>query len=318
MTDEIHSAILENEIAKITVLSMGCSIQDWQVLGRPVVLGYADPEMYRQNPCVMGSIVGRIANRTAGAKFELDDALWNLPANDGPNHIHGGPSGLAWRNWTIDQHSKTSLSLSLHSDHLDQGYPGAVDFVVHLSLEGAALTWNMTGTPDRETPINLAQHVYFNLSGSGEILDHDVKIDANHVLPTNEALIPTGQLLAVDHSRFDFRDFRKIRDNDTNNLGYDLNYVLNNNTSPQAVVTSPDGMRLRLWTDQPGLQFYTAEHLSALGQPMPGAYHNPFCGFCLEAQKPPNAINRPEFTSILCSPQIPYRQKTTIEITPRS
>ncbi len=314
MSDQITSAVLQNDITKITVLSMGCSIQDWQVNGRHVVLGYSDPEMYRSNPCVLGSIVGRIANRTAGAAFEFDNALWTLPANEGPNHIHGGPGGLAWRNWDLVQHDDTSATLTLHSAHLDQGYPGAVDFSVHLTLRGGALTWDMTGTPDRETPLNLAQHVYFNLAGAGDVLNHSVQIDAEKVTPTDVDLIPTGQFLETKNSRFDFQKPIRIAKQDPENRGYDLNFVLNKSSDPQAIVTSPDGTKLRLWTDQPGLQFYSSQHLTPLGAKNAGASHHPNCGFCVEAQKFPNAINQPAFGSILCTPDSPYRQTTTIEI----
>ncbi|WP_299921709.1 aldose epimerase family protein [uncultured Pelagimonas sp.] len=316
MTDKIQTAVLENEIARITVLSIGCSIQDWRVHGRPVVLGYADVEAYRTNPCVMGSIVGRIANRTAGASFELDGKRWPLPANDGPNHIHGGPGGLAWQNWTLHQNSATSVALTLRSEHLDQGYPGCVDFEVQLTLDGTALTWVMTGKPDRETPINLAQHVYFNLAGTGNVLDHKVQIGANYVTPTDQALIPTGEKLQVGNSRFDFRHVQTLSEADPENLGYDLNFVLDKSNSPSAQVSSPDGMTLKLWTDQPGLQFYTAKHLSRRGVPIQGANHDPDCGFCLEAQSFPNSINQPGFGSIVYSPDNPYLQRTTIEIAP--
>ncbi len=316
MTDKIQTAVLENDIARITVLSMGCSIQDWRVHGRPVVLGYADVETYRTNPCVMGSIVGRMANRTAGAAFELDGHLWRLPANDGPNHIHGGPGGLAWRNWCLRQQSATSVTLTLRSDHLDQGYPGHVDFKVRLTLDGAALTWDMTGKPDRETPINLAQHVYFNLAGAGNVLGHQIQIGASFVTPTDQALIPTGDRLNVENSRFDFRQAQVISEIDPDNTGYDLNFALDQTDAPNATVVSPDGMRLQLWTDQPGLQLYTAKHLSRHGVALPGAKHDPDCGFCLEAQGFPNCINQSGFGSILCSPKSPYHQKTTIEIAP--
>ncbi len=316
MTDTIQSAVLENDVARITVLSMGCSIQDWRVHGRPVVLGYEDPESYRANPCVMGSIVGRVANRTAGAAFELDGKRWQLPANDGLNHIHGGPGGLAWRNWKLRQDSASSVTLTLRSDHLDQGYPGRVDFEVNLLLEGPAMTWEMTATPDCETPINLAQHVYFNLAGKGKVLDHLVQIGADFVTPTDHTLIPTGEKLSVANSRFDFRCAQVISEIDPNNLGYDLNFVLNQKNIPNATVTSPDGMRLRLWTDQPGLQFYTAQHLSRQGTALPGANHDAGCGFCLEAQSFPNSLNQSGFGSIIYSAKTPYHQKTTIEIAP--
>lgn len=318
MTDEIQSAILKDGDTSITVLSLGCAIQEWLVAGKSVVLGYKDPESYRTNPCVLGAIVGRIANRTAGAGFELDGQLWDLPANDGTNHIHGGPSGLAWRNWELTKKSDTCAELRLRSEHLDQGYPGTVDFEVRLTLNGQALTWEMTATPDRPTPINLAQHVYFNLNGQGNILSHSVQLNASRMTPTDDSLIPTGEITEVNDTRFDFRSPVKVSQNDPKNQGYDINFALDQNAPLKARVESDTGMLLSLWTDRPGLQFYTAKHLVPLADINSCAEHQASFGFCLEAQDFPNSINEPEFGTLICTPRKPYRQVTTIEISDHS
>lgn len=314
MTNAIQSATLKNGDTSITVLSMGCAIQDWIVAGKSVVLGYQDADSYRSNPYVMGCIVGRIANRTAGAEFELDGKRWDLPANDGANHIHGGPGGLTWRNWTLHQVSERCVRLNLTSEHLDQGYPGVVEFEVRLTLNGSALTWEMTAKPDRPTPINLAQHLYFNLDGSNDALSHKVQINASRITPTDPNLIPTGEMLGVENTRFDFRKPARIAERDPDNHGYDVNFILDSIEQPNAQVQSENGLRLRLWTNRPGLQFYTAMHLKPHAAPNTCAAHNAGHGFCLEAQDFPNAVHRPEFGSILCSPQHPYYQRTTIEI----
>lgn len=316
MATPIRSAVLVDGDVRITVLSMGCSIQDWQVAGRRVVLGYENPEDYRTNPCVLGSIVGRIANRTSGASFELAGRRWKLPANDGANHIHGGPQGLAWLNWDLQQIDSRHVRLRLSSPHLDQGYPGHVAFEVNLTLNGYALTWEITATPDRETPINLAQHVYFNLNGSGDILDHSVQLHASRMTPTDAALIPTGEVKDVSGTRFDFRGNPTIAQNDPPNQGYDCNFVLDQTKDANAIVTAPDRTQMRLWTDRPGLQFYTAGNLYPFGQALPGAAHQPNCGFCLEAQDFPDSMNQKQFGSILYDENRPYHQRTTVEIKP--
>lgn len=316
MTDPISSHVLRDGETQITVLSMGCAVQDWHVGGRRVVLGYDDPEAYRTNPKSMGIVVGRVANRTALGQFPLNGQAWHLPLGPGAkHHLHGGPAGLGKRNWQMTPDGDRSVVLRLHSPHLDQGYPGAVDLEVRMTLRGAALTWEMTAQPDRETPVNLAQHLYFNLAGTGTVRDHALRLRASHITPTGPDLIPTGTLQPVDGSRFDFRSLRRIDDADPEGEGYDLNFALDAGDGPAADLSAPDDMRLRLWTDQPGLQVYTATFLSEHASPWPEVTHGPFGGICLEAQGFPNALNTPEFPSVLVSPKAPYRQVTTIEIT---
>lgn len=316
MTDRISSHVLRDGDTCVTVLSLGCAVQDWQVGGRRVVLGYESAEAYRENPVSMGIVVGRVANRTAQGRFSLDGQMWQLPVHPEGHHLHGGPLGLGRQNWHMTPEGDRAVRLTLRSPHLDQGYPGAVDFEVRLSLDGAALTWDMTAVPDRVTPVNLAQHLYFNLSGTGTVHDHSLHLKASHYTPTGPDKIPTGQRLHVDGSRFDFRTARRIDAADPEGEGYDLNFALDPGAGPAAEVTSADGMRLRLWTDRPGLQVYTSNTLRPFATPLPGGNHGPFGAICLEAQDFPNALNTPDFGSILVSPDGPYRQKTTIEITP--
>ena len=316
MRNQISSHVLRDGNTQITVLSMGCAVQDWQVAGRRVVLGYDSPEAYRVNPASMGIVVGRVANRTAFGRFTLDGQEWQLPLTPGaPHHLHGGPAGLGKRNWQMTPDGDRSVIMRLHSPHLDQGYPGAVDFEVRMTLDGAALTWEMTARPDRETPVNLAQHLYFNLTGTGTVRNHILRLRSSHVTPTGPDLLPSGEIMPVDGTRFDFRDPRGIAEADPEGNGYDLNFALDEGAGPAAELAAPDGMRLRLWTDQPGLQVYTSNALTAYASPWPGPDHEPFGGICLEAQGFPNALNTPGFPSVLVSPERPYRQVTTIEIT---
>ncbi|WP_417207769.1 aldose epimerase family protein [Antarctobacter sp.] len=317
MTDQISSHVLRDGDSRVTVLSMGCAVQDWQVGGRRVVLGYDDPESYRENPKSMGIVVGRVANRTAQGRFTLDGENWQLPVGHDGHHLHGGPRGLGWRNWHMIPEGDRAVRLTLQSPHLDQGYPGAVDFEVRLSLDGAALTWDMTAVSDRVTPVNLAQHLYFNLAGAGTVRDHSLRLNASHYTPTGPDLIPTGERLHVGGTRFDFRKARRIDKADPEGTGYDLNFALDDGAGPAAELLAPDGMRLRLWTDRPGVQVYTANTLTPYANPWPGVDHGAFGGICLEAQDFPNVLNTPGFGSILVSPDAPYRQVTTIEIAPR-
>ncbi|WP_425097617.1 aldose epimerase family protein [Tropicibacter sp. S64] len=314
MTDEIRSHVLRDGETEVTVLSMGCVLQDWTVGGQRVILGYSDVEDYRENPKSMAIVVGRVANRTANCTFEMDGETYTLASRGGPHHLHGGPGGIGWRNWNMKPLSDKAVRLTLHSPDGDQGYPGAVDFEVLISLDGPALTWEMNARPDRKTPINMAQHVYFNLAGAGTIRDHRFRINASHVTPTDENLIPTGELMPVDGTRFDLRQERLLSEADPDAQGYDWNHCLDGGDEAQVEVTAPDGMRLQLWTNRKGLQFYTGSFLSSHGTPHPGIPHGPFAGFCIEAQDYPNTLNTPEFGSIFVTPDAPYFQRTTIRI----
>lgn len=308
--DRIEQHILRDGDTAITVLSMGCAVMDWQVAGRHVVLGYRDPELYRQNPASMGVVCGRVINRIDHARFTLDGVQHVLPANNGAHHLHGGPQGFGRRNWRMETDGPRAVRLSLRSEAGDQGYPGAVDAVVEMRLEGGRLSYDMRAVPDRETPINLGQHIYFNLSGQGTIDDHHLRIAAGHYTPNRPDQIPEGHVAPVDGTPFDFRQPVRLGDR----VGWDGNVVLDKGAAPAAEVTVPDGLRLRLWTDRPGLQVYTSNALKADLPAGPGAAHGRFAGLCLEAQDLPNAVNVPTFGSILYTPDRPYRQVTSIEI----
>lgn len=316
MSDAIRRHVLRDGQTEVTVLSLGCCVQDWQVAGRRVVLGYADPEDYRANPKSMGMTVGRVANRISGGRFTLDGRTWDLPRNSGPNTIHGGPDGFGKRLWRMQPEGARAVTLHLASPHLDQGFPGALEVSVRLTLDGAALTWEMLARPDRPTPVNLCQHLYFNLALRGDIRDHRFHIAAERYTPTDAATLPTGEILPVAGTRYDFRAPQRLAEIDPGRAGYDLNFALDGGAGPAATAESPDGMRLRLWTDRPGLQFYTGAHLTHHGTPWPGVDHAAFGGFCMEAQDFPDAVNRPGFPPTLCTPDHPYRQRTTIEIAP--
>lgn len=308
--DQIERHVLQDGDTAITVLSLGCAVMDWQVRGRHVVLGYAEAEHYRQNPVSMGVVCGRVVNRIENARFELNGQEYVLPANEAPHHVHGGPSGLGWRNWRMERDGDRAVQLSLVSGDGDQGYPGRVAFTVVMRLEGGRLTWDMSGMPDRETPINLAQHLYFNLMGQGTLHDHTLWVDADHHTPNRPDLIPMGSIETVKDTPYDLRQPMRLGDVG----GLDGNLGLNGGDGVVAEAVAPDGMRLRLWTDRPGLQVYTSNMLDYAFPEGPGARHQRFAGLCLEAQDLPNAVNVPAFGSVLCTPDRPYRQTTSIEI----
>lgn len=315
MTDTpIERHILQDGDVRIAVLSMGCAVQNWQVGNTPVVLGYADPEAYRTNPVAMGAICGRVVNRVRNAQLKIDGQIWHLPANLGAHHIHGGPGGLGLCNWQMERDGDRAVHLRYHSPHGDQGYPGAVEFTVEMRLNGRRLTYVMTGTPSQKTPINLAQHLYFNLMGAGTIHDHVLRLAADRYTPNGPDNMPLGHIAPVDGTRYDFRTPRRIGDVD--GQGCDGNVMLNAGGGPQAEVTAPNGLRLRLWSQEPGLQLYTSGGLAPHGTPLPGGAHAAFGGLCLEAQGMPVAFGASALEQCLYEPGQEYRQLLEIEIAP--
>ncbi|MEX0285832.1 MAG: aldose epimerase family protein [Paracoccaceae bacterium] len=318
MSGQIERVELSDGESSVRLLSIGCVTQDWQVPHEgafvPAVLGYDDPESYRANPAYLGAIVGRVANRIANARFELDGQVYQLDANEGPHHLHGGPGALSHRFWQVERDGSRAARFTLHSTHGDGGYPGAVDFAVTISLSGNSLTYDMRATPDRPTPINLAQHNYYALTG-GPIHDQHLRLSAATYTPTGPDMIPSGEVAGVEGTAMDFRTSRALRDSITRG-GLDHNYVLAPTDGP--VATLDAGLSLEVQTDQPGLQVYSATHLPDHATPLPGQTHAPFHALCLEPQGYPNALNTPGFPSIIATPDQPYQQKTTIRVFSRN
>jgi aldose 1-epimerase len=322
----VEEAVIENAVARVSLLTVGCALRDWRVPleGRevPVVLGFEDPQRYRNNPWFVGALVGRVANRIAHGRFPLGGRSVQVPVSHPPHCLHGGAEGLSTRLWRMEADSRAdTVRFAYDSPDGESGFPGAVRVSVEVSLCGAALTWRMRGAPDRETPINLAQHAYYNLIGGGPacdpVRDHTLRLAASRWTPTDETLIPTGEIAPVAGTRYDYRAPRRIREADPEGLGVDGNLVLDagRGAAPAAEVSAPNGLRLRLWTDQPGLQLFDAAPFSETGG-HGGAAYGPFAGLCLEAQGFPDAPNRPDFPSVLCAPERPYSQSLKVEIAP--
>ena len=318
---DLRSHRLEAGDMSVTILSLGCITHDWRVplddTLVPIVLSYRDPADHLRHPGSLGIIAGRVANRIANAQFSHDGTTYQLAANEGTNQLHGGPRGLASRNWDLEPDGSTGVQLQHQSPDGDQGFPGRVDFTVTIRLQNNRLIYDMSAVPDRATPINLAQHSYYNLMGNGTIWDHQLQIAANAYTPTDGALIPTGMTALLDGQPFDYRQSKLIRQADPVQKGTDVNLVLEQTAqNPAATLSAPNGLCLKLWTDQPGLQLYTGAKLSAKAPPMEAQTHQAFAGLCLEPQHFPDAPNQLQFPSIIYTPERPYHQRLTIEVSP--
>lgn len=315
---DIRSFTLETAQSAVTLLNLGCVTQSWvSSLGGPqrhVVLGYSVPAAYLTNPQFLGAIVGRVANRIANARFDLDGTTYQLDANEPPHLLHGGPNGLHQRIWQADVDGRRAVQLRLHSPDGDQGFAGAVDFTVEISLSDNTLTYAMSARVDRPTPINLAQHSYYNLAGSGPIKDHRLQIAADAILHTDATGIPLGAKHSLDDQALDFRTPKTIQTADPQGHGIDHNYCLTPKAvAPQARL-SANGLALSLHTDQPGLQVYTASHLVPVAPPLHGQTHSAFSGICMEPQGYPDALNQPSYPTIVVTPDRPYSQHLTVTL----
>lgn len=317
---QVQQATLRSGEVEVSLLSLGCITRDWRISGQSVVLGYADPREYLDNPFSFGIIAGRVANRIAHGRFLINGHETKLDCNSDGHHLHGGFRGLGRRNWQMESCGPQAICLSYLSEDGEEGYPGNVEFTVEISLHGYRLTYDMRATTDRLTPINLAQHSYYNLAGSGSAREHELCIRASRYTPTDDALIPTGEIASVTGTRYDFLSPRSLQAADPAQEGYDINLVLDDDTdgSTPAATIKAEGMALRLWTDQPGLQLYDAMHMGRVTGGHDGRVYQRFGGVCLEAQKFPDAPNHPEFPSILHSPDQPYHQCLEVEIAPET
>lgn len=303
------------------VLTFGATLADLVVATpagpRSVILGFDDLDSYLAHGAYFGAIAGRCANRIAGGRFGLDGIQHQLDVNEaGRTHLHGGGDGFFRRNWTVVDASENSVLLGLTSPDGDQGYPGKVIVTCRYSLDRGRLRIALGARTDAPTLMNLAPHAYFNLEGSGSILDHRLKIAAEAYTPVDAESIPTGEVLAVDDTAFDFRELRPIRNApDDAHQAYDHNLVLAMQPAPEpwhaARLEGPrSGIRLDLWTTEPGLQLYDGAFLP-VAQPLRGGIAGVHHGaLCLEPQRFPDAANHPHFPSAVLRPGEIYSQVT--------
>jgi aldose 1-epimerase len=319
----VEEVTLESAEAAVTVIGWGASVRDWRVDsgGRslPMVLGFRTLDDYVSHARWHGAVVGRVANRTAEAAFELDGRRYALDANYGRHHLHGGPKGIGRQIWAMEvDPPANAVVLSYASPDGEGGYPGHVDFTVTYRLEGPRLVCEMAGVPDRPTPLNLAQHNYYNLAGGADVRDHLLRVAAKQYTPVDDDLIPTGETASVAGTRYDFREAVSFDASDPERTGVDINLVLDpdrDREEPAAEARSDWSDRvLRLWTDEPGLQVFNAPKAEIQVPGHDGQRYGRFSGLCLEAQHFPDSLHRPEWPSIIRTPEAPYFQRLAVEI----
>lgn len=265
---------------------------------REVLLGRPTPAEHVSQGGYVGAVVGRYANRLAGARFSVDGKECRVLPNEGPNQLHGGPDGFDRRLWRCTEQGRRHLVLALHSPDGDQGYPGALDAQVRYAIAApGCITLDFEARVDRACPVNLTSHAYFNLDGDAEpahtIAAHRIAIAAAHWLPVDEALIPLGPIASVADSEMGEMDLRSPRA--IGRQRFDHCYVLDGGPEPAARVASGDGrLQMTLHTDAPGLQFYGG-HFLAGSTDRQGRPYAAGAGFALEPQHWPDGPNHPEW-----------------------
>jgi len=292
-----------------------------------VALGFETLDGYLRPHPYFGAIIGRYGNRIGKARFTLDGVTYTLAKNDGENSLHGGVEGFdkkLWKARTEAGPGSQTLVLSYTSPDGEEGYPGTLQTEVRYTLsDDDSFRIDYLATTDKKTVVNLTNHTYFNLKGqgNGDILDHEIQINASRFTPVDEGLIPTGELRPVEGTPFDFRKPARIGariDADDEQIrrgrGYDHNFVLDREgegLSLAARVIEPStGRGLEVWTTEPGMQFYTGNFLDGSLVGKGGKAYPRRSGFCLETQHFPDSPNQPAFPSTVLEPGKEYRSAT--------
>lgn len=314
------------------VLTYGAALKDFILPGRDgtaadVVLGHDTVQEYEAKQNFFGVTVGRYANRIAGATFTLDGTTYVLPANNGPNSLHGGGNGWDRRNWAVKSVTSgkvASVVLTLRSPDGDAGYPGAVDATVTYAMDDSgALTITFEAATTKPTVVNMTNHAIFNLAGEGSplgALGHRLTIPASRYTPVDDTLIPTGELRPVAGGVFDFTQGRTVADGVRDGTdaqirigrGYDHNFAIDAGltSQPKLVARLEDpasGRVLEVLSTEPGVQFYSGNFLDGTVVGKHGHIYRMGDGIALEPQKFPDSPNQPAFPSTRVDPGKPYR-----------
>jgi len=319
---EVYLYTLRNDLGyNVSITTYGGAITSLWTPDRDgnfgdIVLGFESLEDYVSNPRYFGALIGRHANRIAQGRFALNGVEYQLPKNNGANHLHGGFKGFDKRVWSAKEEDDV-LHLSYFSKDGEEGYPGNVEAFVDYRLSGNELSLEYRASTDRDTIVNLTNHSYFNLKGQGTILQHELTLNADGFTPVSADLIPTGEIKAVAGTPMDFREGKAIGSElGLTESGYDHNFVLNDwDGSLRSVVElyePTSGRVLEILTNQPGMQFYSGNFLDGSFIGKDGTAYVKYAGLCLEPQHFPDAPNHSNFPSTVLRPGEEYTHSTIL------
>ena len=313
---------LENKNGtKAAVLTYGATLQSLIFADTDVALGFDDMAGYEAQDAYVGAVIGRFANRIGAGRFTLNGKTYDLFINNGPNHLHGGKEGFDKKVWRAEEQAD-GLHLFYTSPDGEENYPGTLEVEVcyHLDEEDA-LHISYKAKADQDTVVNLTNHAYFNLSGhgAGNLDDHKVCIYADHFTENDENCLPTGEILSVAGTPMDFREMQsvnaRIAEDDVQLVrgnGYDHNWIIDGSGFRKCAeaVSETTGINMETWTDQPGMQFYTANYLTPEKKGKDGADYHPRGAFCFETQGFPNATAFEHFPTPVLHVNEVYERKT--------
>lgn len=328
---EVYLYTLKNDHGlSFSCTNLGCTVTEIKTPDKSgklenIVLGFDHVQDYLKEQPYFGSVIGRVAGRIANSEFTLDGTDYKLPANEGKHHLHGGVQGFdkqVWQPETIKEENKVGVRFSYTSKDGEEGYPGELQITVTYFLTNDN-QWEFfcKATTDKKTLVNITNHTYFNLSGNCKrnILDHELTMKSSRFLELDEELIPTGNLLDVTGTPFDFRKSRKLitgqqsnhEQNKRASNGYDHPFVLDENFASEIVLVDREsGRKLTVETDQPCVILYTGNTIPE-GLTLKGnVASRPYLGVCLETQGYSDAIHHPHFQSVIIEPGETYEAKT--------
>jgi aldose 1-epimerase len=329
-----NAAGMEARITNYGGILVSLTVPDRKGKFVDVVLGYDSLSHYIASNPYFGALIGRYGNRIGKAKFKLAGHEYALAANDGPNTLHGGIKGfdkVVWSVKDVDSKKGKSLALTYLSKDGEEGFPGNLSVeVIYTVTDGNELKIDYKATTDKPTVVNLTHHSYFNLAGAGngDILKHQLYIDADRFTPIDSTLIPTGVLRAVKGTPMDFTKSTaiaaRISENDQQlkyGIGYDFNWVLNKKESElklaARVEEATTGRVMEVYTTEPGLQFYSGNFLNGKNIGKGGKKYEHRFGFCLETQHFPDSPNKSNFPSTELDPGQIYKSTTTYKFSTR-
>ena len=333
----VDQYLLKNKSGmQISIITYGGIITSWTASDKngdykDIVLGYNTLEEYETETPYFGALIGRYGNRIAKGRFSLNDTTYTLAVNNGVNHLHGGLKGfdkVIWEAESMTSDTEASLVLKYSSKDMEEGYPGNLATTVTYTLnDHNELEVKYEAITDKTTIVNLTQHSYFNLTAdfNQTVLDHELIINADSFIPVDETLIPFGNLSDVSQTPFDFRAPKRIgqhiNEENTqliNGLGYDHCWALNDQDKGMRFAASAyepvSGRLLEVFTDEPGIQFYSGNFLDGSLPSKSGGVYEQRTGFCLETQHYPDSPNQEDFPSVVLHPDEKYESTTTFKL----
>jgi aldose 1-epimerase len=324
--DEVRRWHIAGGGLRAGILDFGAIVQELWLDGHdsPLVLGFERFEDYLKHSLFFGAIVGRHANRIRDGRFTIDGERFEVESGAFPHALHGGAFGLHERSWRVVDHGPSHCRLALLDPHRDNGFPGNLDIACTYRIKApGTLVVDIEASTDRPTLCNLAHHSYFNLDdgGRGDILDHRMMIVASAYLPVDEDVLPTGRVVPVHRTAFDFVMPKSVRlEWEGETMHYDHNFCLSAQRGPirQAawVQGARSGVEMEVWTTEPGLQFFDGGFPPRGGRGLEGRSYDTRAGFCMEPQIWPDSPNHPHFPQAVLRPGETYRQLTEYRFLP--